>query len=73
MFDKWQSIIPNTPPVADIFSTHQLAWEFRQEVAYREDFAEYCRWYRLTAQQHQQELTKMRGDIPIFRWFLGRK
>jgi hypothetical protein len=70
MNEGFQQIVPNIPPAADIFASHHLAQEFRREVEYRDDFQQYCQWYRLTAQKHQQELAKMKKDINIFGWFL---
>ena len=66
----FQRIIPNPPPAYDFFATHQLTYEFRQEVQYRENFKSYCEWYRNTAAKHQQEVAKMDRDINIFGWFL---
>ncbi|NES83430.1 MAG: hypothetical protein F6K10_19600 [Moorea sp. SIO2B7] len=72
MLEDFQRIMPASPPAAEIFAPYHLSYEFRREVAYREEFKNYCQWYRLTAQQHQQELEKMRQDINIFRWFRGK-
>lgn len=71
MKKEFSEIIPSPPSAADEFATYQLTYEFRREVAYREDFQEYCEWYRRAARQHQQELAKMRHDINILRWFLS--
>lgn len=73
MSNEIPNFIPAPPPAADIFATHQLSFEFHREVEYREEFQGYCRWYRLVAAQHRQELAKMQGDIAILAWFLGRK
>ena len=70
MSDGFQHLIPNLPPAADIFNSHQLAYEFRREVQTREDFAAYCRWYHETANQHEQEFKNMRNDLNILGWFL---
>ncbi len=64
-------IFPAPPPPAEIFATHQLAHEFRREAEYRQEFKEYCQWYRQTALQHQQEVAAMRNDINIFGWLVG--
>ncbi|NES82128.1 MAG: hypothetical protein F6K10_12395 [Moorea sp. SIO2B7] len=55
-----------------MFATYQLAYDFSQEVEHRQEFEDYCQWYYFTAQSHQEELEKMRGDINIFRWFSRR-
>lgn len=67
----FQRILPTPPPppMMEIFETHLLARQFYQEVTHREEFQAYCQWYRETAQQHQQELAKMQGDLNIFGWF----
>ncbi|EAW38241.1 hypothetical protein [Lyngbya sp. PCC 8106] len=54
----------------EILQAYQVTHEFYQEVQYREDFEQYCQWYAETAERHQQELQKMRGDINLFSWFL---
>ncbi|MGK7926983.1 MAG: hypothetical protein AB4290_17365 [Spirulina sp.] len=66
-------IIPQLPPTADLFATHQLASEFRRETEYRQQAKEYCQWYYEVARQHRAELKSMRGDINIFGWFLRGK
>ena len=70
---EFQSIFPNhlSQPMMNIFETQILAQEFYQEVENRENFRAYCQWYRKTAQQHQEELAKMKKDVNIFSWFLG--
>jgi len=72
-FNEFRRIIPAPPPAADIFATHQLAFEFRREAEYRQELKNYSEWYYLTAQSHRQELQKMRGDINLFGWFNRRK
>ena len=72
MSQDFRWIIPSPPPQADILEAHHLATEFRREVEYREDFKNYCEWYRQTSLKHQQELEKMRNDINILGWFLGK-
>lgn len=70
MAEELRRIIPTpTPQAADIFTTHQLGHEFRQEVEYRENFKQYCDWYHFTAELNQRELHKMRSDINVFGWF----
>ncbi|MBW4573774.1 MAG: hypothetical protein KME08_00655 [Aphanothece sp. CMT-3BRIN-NPC111] len=67
--NEFQQIIPAPPPAAEIFATHQLAYEFRREAEHRQELKSYCEWYRTTAELHRQELQKMQGDINIFGWF----
>lgn len=70
MSQDFMQIIPEPQqPAAEILQAHQTAQQFYREVKYRENFKNYCQWYYATAQQHQEELQKMRGDINIFRWF----
>lgn len=69
MSDELQRFVPAPPPAADIFATHQLAWEFRRETQHRQAFQRHCEWYRLAVQQHQQEWQAMQGDINLFGWF----
>ena len=72
MLEEFRQVIPPSSPAAEeILISHQLAFQFRREVEYREEFKNYCQWYRETAAQHQEELRKMQGDINIFRCFLG--
>ncbi|HEY9598899.1 MAG TPA: hypothetical protein V6D33_14635 [Cyanophyceae cyanobacterium] len=73
MSEPFPYILPAPPPGADSFASHQLAYEFRREVQQRQEFELYCKWYQQTAEQHQQELQKMQGDINIFGWFCRRR
>lgn len=73
MPEKFQFIVPAPPPPADIFATYELAHEFHREAQYRQEQERYGEWYRATAERHQQELQKMRGDINLFGWFCRRK
>jgi hypothetical protein len=73
MPSEFPHIIPALPPEVDILETHQTAYEFYREVRYREEFERYCQWYEMTAQQHRQELHKMRGDFNLFGWFSRRR
>jgi hypothetical protein len=73
MSQEFNNFIPNnTPPPAEILQCHQLTFDFRREVQTRDNFKEYCQWYKETAQQHQNELTKMQNDLNFFGWFLKR-
>lgn len=56
----------------EILEIHQMAHDFRQEVADREQFAAHCEWYDQTAQRHQQEWVSMQQDIHLLRWFWRR-
>jgi hypothetical protein len=57
----------------EILSRHQLTYEFRAEVQYRDEFQRYCQWYYQTAAQHRQELEQMRGDINLLGLFCRRR
>jgi hypothetical protein len=73
MSQDFNQIVPSIPPQGEeIFMTHHLAFEFRREVEYRENFKAYCQWYQETALKHQQELKKMENDFNILRWFLPK-
>jgi hypothetical protein len=73
MAEQFRYIIPAPPPPADIFATYKLSNEFYREALHRQEHERYCKWYRLTAQSHRQELQKMRDDINLFGWFCRRK
>ncbi|MGK7923388.1 MAG: hypothetical protein AB4080_25655 [Trichodesmium sp.] len=70
MQPEFRGIIPeaNSSPT-EIFEVYQTTQDFYQEVKSREEFENYCEWYYMIAEQHQQELQKMRGDINIFGFF----
>lgn len=59
--------VPQTD-AEDILLVHQIAYEFYDEVHYRELLAQYHSWYEATAKQHQQELAAMRQELNLFRW-----
>jgi hypothetical protein len=63
--------LPND--IGEAIQLQQIAYEFRQEVQYRDDFEAYCQWYYATAAQHQEELAAMKNDIPLFSWFCRSK
>lgn len=66
-------IIPSPQPqVEETFAVHQTTHQFYQEVRVRSEFKDYCDWYRTTAENHRQELERMRGELNIFRWFRRR-
>ncbi len=70
MYFEDESLLPEIyQPAAEVFQTYQVTHEFYQEVQYREAFQQHCQWYTETAQRHQQELEKMRGDFNLFGWF----
>jgi hypothetical protein len=55
--------------VEEGFANYQTTRQFYQEVKTRSEFQSYCEWYYTTAEQHRQDLEKMRGEINIFQWF----
>lgn len=71
--NNFSQLLPSLQPELEILETYKVTQEFYQEVKYREEFEAYCQWYDETAECHRQELEKMRGDINLFSWFLGKK
>ncbi|WP_341524821.1 hypothetical protein WKK05_19570 [Nostoc sp. UHCC 0302] len=66
-------IIPSPQPeVEESFAAYQTTHQFYQEVQTRLELQRYCEWYYETAEQHRQELKRMRGELNIFRWFRRR-
>lgn len=72
-FEWEQTVKQPDQAVVEALQVHQLTREFHQEVEYRDEFAQYCSWYYQTAARHRQELEKMRRDVNILGWFLGKK
>lgn len=64
-----QNFLSQTNPTAEILQRQYLTRQFYQEVSDRQEFERYCQWYYETAERHQKELEKMRGDINFFAWF----
>lgn len=61
---------PATPPVIpEPLQGHQLTQAFNREVRQREAFEQYCQWYAATAQQHRDELHRLRNEFNLLRWF----
>ncbi|WP_066379268.1 MULTISPECIES: hypothetical protein [unclassified Anabaena] len=70
MSENLPHIIPGLPPEVDEgFATYHTTKQFYYEVQTRLEFQRYCEWYNQTAEQHRQELKKMRGELNIFRLF----
>ncbi|AVZ30268.1 MULTISPECIES: hypothetical protein [Cyanophyceae] len=55
--------------VEETFAHYHTTEQFYQEVHTRSEFETYCEWYEITAEQHRQDLEKMRGELNIFQWF----
>jgi hypothetical protein len=53
----------------DVLEAHQVTYAFYEEVRYRQGFDVYCSWYEQVAEQHRQELSAMRRELNILRWF----
>lgn len=70
MYFQWENFTDTQQSAAEILQVYQVTAKFYQEVKYREEFEQHCQWYAETAERHQQELQKMRGDLNIFGWFL---
>ena len=60
------------PQVEEAFGSYQTTHQFYHEVRSRSEFKRYCEWYYTTAEQHRQELKRMRGELNIFQWFRRR-
>lgn len=63
------NIVPQPGTVSETLQRAKITREFYQEVQYRREFERYCQWYYAVAEQHQQELKKMQGDLNILGWF----
>lgn len=61
MLQRYSNYLPSRDPLA----LQQIAYEFRQEIQYREAFEAYCQWYYEQAKQHQAEYAQMKHDIPL--------
>ncbi|KOP27001.1 hypothetical protein AMR41_06470 [Hapalosiphon sp. MRB220] len=63
-------IIPSPQPqVEEGFVIYQTTHQFYHEVKTRSDHQEYCEWYYAIAEQHRQDLKKMRGEFNIMQFF----
>lgn len=60
---------PNAQELADIFTSHQYAQDFRLEVDYRETKRQYHLWYEEICRKHQEELQIMADEVNILTWF----
>lgn len=56
------------PEVQEIFKVYETTYQFYREAEYRQELEQYCEWYYQVAEQHQQELEQMRGDINVLGW-----
>jgi hypothetical protein len=73
MSQELRLIIPAPQPeVEDTLAAYQTTHQFYKEVKVRSDFDQYCDWYRTTAENHRQELERMRGELNIMQWFRRR-
>ena len=68
-----RSFEPSQNDVGEAIELQQIAYEFRQELQYRDDFEAYCQWYYAAAAQHRAELAAMKNDIPFFSWLCRSK
>ncbi len=63
-------IIPaSQSEVAPGFTNYQITYQFYQEVHTRLELQRHREWYYATAEQHRQDLKKMRGELNILQWF----
>jgi microcompartment protein CcmL/EutN len=60
------------PDVEEVFAVHQTTYAFYEEVRVRQAFEQYCQWYEQVADQHRRELTAMREEFNLIRWFYRR-
>ena len=69
-----QQIVPLPQGEADaLLMSHQLTFEFYEEVRFRAAFDEHCQWYQRVAEQHRQELETMRHEINLRGWLTGQQ
>lgn len=63
-------ILPSLQPqVENTFAVYQTTHQFYFEVQKRSEFQRHCEWYYVTAEQHRQELKRMRCEVNILAWF----
>ena len=73
IFQELTHIVPlQQPEVEGNLAAYQATREFYSEVESRLEFQRHCEWYQITAENHRQELEKMRGELNIFQWFRRR-
>lgn len=66
-------ILPLSPSeVQEVLGSYQITNQFYREVYHRSEFQRYCQWYYRIAQEHRQDLNKMRGELNILQWFRRR-
>ncbi len=69
-----QQIVPLPQGEAEaLLMSHQLTFEFYEEVRFRAAFEEHCQWYQQVAKQHRQEFEAMRNDINLRGWLTGQQ
>ncbi|PMB23219.1 hypothetical protein [Fischerella thermalis] len=61
------------PQIEEGFAVYQTTHQFYHEVKTRADYQEYCEWYYAIAEQHRQDLKKMRGELNIMQFFVRRQ
>jgi hypothetical protein len=62
-----QQLIPQPQPeILEILASHQVSYDFHQEVQYREALEAHCQWYYKTAAQNQRDLAVMRQELNIW-------
>lgn len=64
-----QHIVPIPQADAEeILILNQIAYEFRDEVKYRQELEQYSLWYYSTAEQNRRDLTVMQQEFNLFQW-----
>lgn len=71
MLQRYLEHFPNRSH--DPLALQQVAYEFRQEVEYRDAFEAHCQWYYAQAEKNQAELASMKNDIPLLSWLYSHK
>lgn len=69
MFNELRWLIPQIPDDPEVLEVHQLSYEFRAELQYRQEFEQYCQWYEAIAAQNRRELQTMQSDINVLGFF----
>jgi uncharacterized protein YaaW (UPF0174 family) len=63
---RW--VAPSPQPIPEAIIVHEVTREFYREVKYRDEFEDYCQWYRAIAAKHQKEMQRMQKDINLLGW-----
>lgn len=64
---------PPQQETIEVLELHQMALEFRQEQAYREELEAYCDRYQAQAQQNQHDHAAMQNEPNLFALFWRKR